>query len=217
MSETHAPRWERRPEERPSELLDAAVRVLLARGYRGTRLEEVAEVAGVSKATVYYYFRGKDDLLYQAAMGRFQQMFGEDEAAVDAEGGPVTARLRLLLRRTWGHALEAETAQGLRMILGELAGLAPELVRTLARESVMRRWAYVERLVEEGKATGEVRPGVDAKVAARLIVSALFHMAMLHVHLGLNALDPIAPDRLFDSAVDVWMHGLVPSPSASVR
>jgi AcrR family transcriptional regulator len=49
-------RWERRPDARPQELLDAALSVFAERGYRNTRLEEVAEAAGVTKGTIYHYF-----------------------------------------------------------------------------------------------------------------------------------------------------------------
>jgi hypothetical protein len=49
---------------------------------------------------------------------------------------------------------------------------------------------------------------VDAEVAARLVVSGLMLQAALHVHLGLGDLAPCDPDRIFDSAVDVFLHGL---------
>ncbi len=45
MSPAKVPRWIRRPEERPQELLDAAIEVFSTNGYRATRLEQVAEVA----------------------------------------------------------------------------------------------------------------------------------------------------------------------------
>ena len=60
-------RWERRPAERPGELLDAALRVFAARGYRNASLEEVAAAAGVTKGAVYHHFTNKEQLLSQGA------------------------------------------------------------------------------------------------------------------------------------------------------
>src|SRR5688572_27287060 len=60
------PRWSRRPDERPQELLDTALEIFSTRGYRATRLEQVAEAAGVTKGAIYYYFSTKEELLTQA-------------------------------------------------------------------------------------------------------------------------------------------------------
>ncbi len=54
--------WERRKEQRPGELLNAALEVFVARGYAAARLDDVAARAGVSKGTLYLYYAGKEDL-----------------------------------------------------------------------------------------------------------------------------------------------------------
>jgi AcrR family transcriptional regulator len=56
------PRWERRKEARPQELLSAAVELFVERGFASTRLEDVAKRAGVSKGTLYLYYTNKEDL-----------------------------------------------------------------------------------------------------------------------------------------------------------
>ena len=63
MSEAHKqPRWERRKQDRPQELLAAALQLFVERGYAATRLEDVAARAGVSKGTLYLYFDSKESL-----------------------------------------------------------------------------------------------------------------------------------------------------------
>jgi AcrR family transcriptional regulator len=56
------PRWQRRPEARPEEILDAAFDVFGEQGFARTRLEDVAQRAGVSKGTLYLYFDSKETL-----------------------------------------------------------------------------------------------------------------------------------------------------------
>src|SRR5471030_2519438 len=56
------PRWERRKDARPQELLAAALGQFVERGFAATRLEDVARRGGVSKGTLYLYFENKEEL-----------------------------------------------------------------------------------------------------------------------------------------------------------
>ncbi|MBN1573982.1 MAG: TetR/AcrR family transcriptional regulator [Deltaproteobacteria bacterium] len=52
------------PENRIPDIVRAAFRVFSTKGYRKTRMEEIAVEAGVSKGTLYYYFTSKAQLLH---------------------------------------------------------------------------------------------------------------------------------------------------------
>ena len=56
------PRYQRRKEERPQEITDAAFSVFAEKGYASARVDEVASRAGVSKGLLYLYFRTKEEL-----------------------------------------------------------------------------------------------------------------------------------------------------------
>jgi TetR/AcrR family transcriptional regulator len=56
-----------RADQTRARILDAAVRQFSANGLAGARTEQIAEEAGVNKALLYYYFKGKEDL-YDAAL-----------------------------------------------------------------------------------------------------------------------------------------------------
>jgi AcrR family transcriptional regulator len=60
------------PERRRPELLDAALRLFLERGYDGTSMQAVADEAGVTKPVVYAGFKGKDDL-FRALLAREEE------------------------------------------------------------------------------------------------------------------------------------------------
>ena len=47
--------------------LDAALHVIRAKGYSATRIEDVCEVAGLTKGSFFYHFKGKEDLALAAA------------------------------------------------------------------------------------------------------------------------------------------------------
>jgi len=55
-------RWQRRPEARPEEILDAALVVFGESGFARAKIDDVARLAGVSKGTVYLYYDSKEAL-----------------------------------------------------------------------------------------------------------------------------------------------------------
>ncbi len=201
-------RWKRRPDERPNELLEAALQVFAERGYNATRLEDVAAAAGVSKGAIYHYFEGKEDLLRKAIKSRIDAVIEDLGAMLEGETRPVSAKLRLLLRAVWNHWARPEWGPLLLLLMGDVRPQLPAMFEAWAQEGPIRGWSMIEQLIDEGKATGEFRPDVDAKVAGRLISSGLAWQAVLHIHMNLQRLDPCEPDRIFDSSVEIFMEGL---------
>jgi AcrR family transcriptional regulator len=57
--------WQRRAEQRPEEIVAAARALLEQRGYAGVSMAEIAQRAGVSEATLYKYFKNRQELLNQ--------------------------------------------------------------------------------------------------------------------------------------------------------
>jgi AcrR family transcriptional regulator len=77
-----APRWERRPETRRDELLDAATRLLQHQPLSAIKVSDITEAAGTSKGTFYTYFASKE-ALYTALNQRYLDglIAAMDEAA----------------------------------------------------------------------------------------------------------------------------------------
>ena len=192
----------------PATLMETAFRVFAERGYRATRLDEVAEAAGVTKGAIYYYFESKEDLLRKAVHHRHRAIFAEIAEALRSERAPASARIRLTLRKIWAHWLDPGWGHALRLMLGEVSLEFPALFRMWAEAGPIHGWSLVRDLVEEGQRSGEFRRDADAEVAARIVVSGLMLQAGLHVHMGLADLAPCDTDRIFDSAVDVFLRGL---------
>src|SRR6476620_10199517 len=93
MTEQAAPR--RRPADvRREQLLDAAQRVLLARGLRSATAAEVADAAGVAKGTMYLYYESKDDLL-AGLRSRYLDRYAE--ALRSSPGASVPERIRQMI------------------------------------------------------------------------------------------------------------------------
>jgi len=61
------PKWRRRKDARPGEIVDAALEVFAGKGFAAAKLDDIARLAGISKATLYLYFETKEEIFRAVA------------------------------------------------------------------------------------------------------------------------------------------------------
>jgi AcrR family transcriptional regulator len=203
-------RWERRPDHRPDELLEAALHIFAERGYANTKLEDIAAKVGVTKGTIYHYFATKEDLLLRAIEHYHDRAFQPLEEVVHEQRGPVSATIRRFLRRAFGQLDPARTSV-LTLLVQGVARDVPHVYDRWLETGPVRGWRILADLIEEGKARGEFRLDADSEVAARITMSGLIlqfawqRFADGAPHVGIDA------DQLIDSTADLLLQGLRPS------
>ena len=200
-------RWERRPEERPNELLEAALHIFAERGYANTRLEDVAASVGVTKGTIYHYFDTKEELLLQAIEHNHDRAFQPLQQALGESHGPASSRIRLFLRRAFG-GLDQARLSVLRLLVQGVAREVPAAYYRWLEMGPVKAWRILTDLIEEGKATGEFRRDVDSEVAARVTLSGLILQFTWQQGTESIANLAIDPDRLIDSTADLLLRSL---------
>jgi TetR/AcrR family transcriptional repressor of mexJK operon len=109
------------PTTKREAILEAALEVFLESGYAAANMDVLAARAGVSKATIYAYFKGKDELFGELIRGRCESCFGpivapevqvQDEAAVKAA-------LRQLALNFWAMVTTPEALGAYRIVVAE--------------------------------------------------------------------------------------------------
>jgi AcrR family transcriptional regulator len=148
-------------------ILDIAVRVFLARGYDGASLDNIARAAKITKASIYYHVRSKEELLWRGVARAFDALF----AVLDEPGakqGRAAARLKYIVRRT----VEITVAE-----LPEVALLLRVRGNTRTERRILerrRRFDHlIARLVARAQREGGLRRDIDARVATRLLFGML--------------------------------------------
>ena len=207
---TKALRWERRPDERPREILDAALTVFAERGYSNTRLEDIGEAAGVTKGAIYHYFANKEDLLLRAIEQRSEQACGKIEEIVRDKTAPVSTRLRLVVRR-WFGSISKERLAVVTLLLQGIAHEAPDAFRRWLAGGPTESARLIASLVREGQSRGEFRPDADADVAARMLVSGLLQQTVWQQYAESVPDLRVTQARLVDSALELFLHSLRPN------
>jgi AcrR family transcriptional regulator len=171
------PRFERRKDARPGEILDAALDLFVEKGFAATRLEDVAQRAGVSKGTVYLYFDGKEDLFKAVIRSGMVRAIEEAERRVAAYPGSAADLLRELYTAWWQNIGGTKLAGIPKLMISEAQNF-PELARFYYEEVIQRGSQLFARTIERGIERGEFRP-VNIDYAVRALVAPLIMRAIL--------------------------------------
>jgi AcrR family transcriptional regulator len=144
-----APRGERR-----EAILAAALAEFSARGFAATRLDDVAQRAGVAKGTIYLYFRDKESLFQELVRSRLTPVVESIEAAF-AHDLPVRAAaqqaVELFVREIYGTSRK----DVIRLVISE-GPRFPKLAEFYHREVLSRVIAAIRAVLERAAARGEL-------------------------------------------------------------
>src|SRR6195952_4326818 len=151
------PRWRRLPEERPQQILKAALAIFAERGLAQARLEDIAKRAGLSKGTIYLYFPNKEELFREVVRSTVVTQLEEGERMVSEKTTSATDTLTEFMRRYWTFIRSAQFAPIFRLIHAEIHNF-PDLARFYAEEVVARGHRLVAMLIKRGFEAGELRP-----------------------------------------------------------
>ena len=207
------PRWQRRPEDRPDEILDAATTLFGEQGFARTRLEDVAKKAGVSKGTLYLCYDSKESLFRAMVRRKVVTVVEEAEQRYAAHTGTARAALTDLVRDWWKIAGTQESACLHRLVASEITNF-PELGRFYFEEVIARYRSLLDRIIAGGVASGEfrqVRNDYASRGLPSLVVHAINHQRFF------APFDPQALDdaRVIDGVLDLLFHGLLAEPARS--
>ncbi|WP_337998124.1 TetR/AcrR family transcriptional regulator [Oleispirillum naphthae] len=148
------PRWTQRPEDRPGEIIAAALALFAEKGFAATRVEEIAARAGLSKAGVYLYFPTKAEIFKATVRETILTTVSRLEAMAQAFDGSSEELLRRVItemaRMVGGSAAGAIP----RIVLSE-AGNFPDIAEFYVKEVVSRGLTVVSGIIARGQARGE--------------------------------------------------------------
>src|ERR1700761_7277297 len=149
-------RWTRRKNERPGEILDAALRVFAEKGFSAARMEDIAKAAGVTKGTIYLYFENKEQVFKSLVLELIGGVMSGVETHMSAYQGPVNELLRFVLKNIAVVMLHSDRIALPKIIIAE-AGNFPALAEFWKREVIDRGMGILRKLMQRGIDSGEFR------------------------------------------------------------
>ena len=154
--------------KKKQEILRSAAAVLVEKGYQGTTMEEIAAKLLMTKGSMYYYFKNKDDLLYQCHLMIMELCLEGIEKVVNSDSNPIE-KLRNAIKE---HILLATSEKSMFMALAKPNhNFSEEQLKEVLqlRKSYSQ---YFDRIINEGIAK-QVFDNVDVKMVRLIILGAL--------------------------------------------
>ena len=213
--EARPPRWQRQPEIRPQQILEAAFRVFGTRGLHQATLDDVAKAAGITKGTIYLYFPSKAALFSAMLKARVNTLL-PPMGSPDSRGLPsVHHQILALAGRLYRFFQSPAWLAMYRTMVGE-APLFPEAAALLYREGILPANQRLAKVIQHGISAGEFRK-VDPLIAARALVGMFQVFAVSQGLLGGQRIFPIADTRIVRTVSDIFFRGLLASPGTTRR
>lgn len=156
---------------RERDVTRAAIEVFYEKGYAAASVQDIADIVGVLKGSLYYYIASKEDLLSRIV----EAVHAQSSAILDevlALDIPAIERLHLYISRhlKWSLANVEEVTvffRDWRYLTGERLKLAEKRRRGYER--------VIRQLIVAAQQQGDIDPGVDPKYATFFILSAVNH------------------------------------------
>jgi len=178
-------------------ILQHAAALFARSGYPATSMNQVAEACGLSKATLYHYYRDKDAMLVAIAEGHVLRL----QALVDAvlaEGLPPERRLRELIRRIVEEYAGAQHAH--RVLTEDVRFLAPD-----DRQRVLDTERRV--VAAFSRAVADLRPGLHRARLDKPLTMLLFGM-INWMFTWMRTSGPLDYDRMALIVADLFVGGI---------
>jgi len=189
-------------EERKAQIYQAALTCFSRKGYHRTTMDDIVAESGLSKGTLYWYFKGKKELflsLFQELMDQFGQTW---ESIVADEEASATDKLLASMAFFRSELGEMVPFFGVMMEVYALTR-HDEDVEGIIREFYEPYLNMMARVIEEGIASGEFH--VESVRAMALVVMTLFDGIVLAMGTGLWQGDW---NEVMDAVEELVLHGL---------
>lgn len=186
--------------DRRMEILQAALQAFAEKGYEGTSVDEIVKRSGLSKGTLYWYFKNKHDLL----LATIDMVMKETLQAMHAATTlpiPASEKLAYLFRDSIKAFVDDDS------LLGLITNFFFQSTQSTETQQIMRE-AYavyigmVEGIIQEGIDAGEFR-SVDARTTAIMLMGAGDGIAFQSL---------LKPDwditQVLDTLLELVIHGL---------
>jgi TetR/AcrR family transcriptional repressor of nem operon len=159
-----------------------ALRLFSLKGFLSTSIQDVLEAADVSKGGLYNHFKSKEDLFY-AVLDEARKIWRENNlAGLDQINQPVAKVKRLLNNFKDIYLKDTNCLPGgcvFVTLLVELDDQKPELAREVNKGFEALK-SMINRLLEQGKESGELRDDIDAKAVSELIFAGILGATVIY-------------------------------------
>jgi len=199
-------RWQRRKEARPGEIIDAALELFCEKGFAGTRMDDVARHAGVTKGTVYLYFENKEALFYALVNEMVVPQVERAENMIANHTGSASALIEILIKQWHENIIKTKLSGVPKLIISE-SGNFPELAKFYIKNVIQRGRRMMARVIEKGIERGEFIQ-CDASYVSRVILAPIVFTTIWERSLASLDNETYDIEKFFKIQLEIMLSGL---------
>ncbi|WP_192346213.1 TetR/AcrR family transcriptional regulator [Algoriphagus sp. Y33] len=191
-----------------SKILDAAYKLFLEKGYRQATMDDIAQVLGMSKKTLYKYYPGKLDLLAASFEVTKTKLTAKVEAIVENRyiSFPLKLKSALTVMASVLGPINPELFEDLREH-------APEIWEDLAHYIQESAHVRFKKLLEQGIGEGMVKPSININLVVMLYAASV--QSLMDPKFRGQFPEPIQkgmkipPADIYDQAITIIYNGIM--------
>ena len=201
------PKWHRRKEARPGEIVIAALEVFAEKGFAAAKLDDIARRAGISKPTLYLYFDTKEEIFRAVARAAVASLVDAFKTTAEGPDAPFAEIAPKLLSRAAEMMTSGRVPAIARMVIGESRNL-PDLARIWHDDVVASVIGIVTGIIARAQGRGEVTPG-DPRLYAFSLMGPMVMAMLFREVFGEVGADPPDLQALADQHARSALRGLL--------
>ena len=156
------PRAAESPKRRAAEMLAAAAKVFAQRGYHGASTQDIADVLGIRQASLYYYFASKEAALEAVCADGIEDYENRAREILRSRQSAADKVARLVVQ----HLAPLQERLDFTLTFLRERRFLPSPARHRIRAIEIRYERTIEKVIEQGVASGEFRADLDTRMAA---------------------------------------------------
>ena len=153
-------------------IINSARKLFAGQGYQKTTIVDISRQAGLSEASLYDYFQGKEDLLLMIPGLWVSELLADlDEQLFGIQGA-----VNKLRKYLWWYMRRIEQSPLDAKIVYLFLKTNANFLETEVYSNVKRLYSYLVAIFDEGRESGELRPDLDSRVARDIFVGTMDHI-----------------------------------------
>lgn len=198
------PRFQRRKEDRPAEITEAAMEAFAAQGFAATKVEDVARRAGVSKGLLYLYFKTKEDLFKAVIRSFISPKVDALIATVEKTELSAEEFLRGPFLRFAKSVPKSPARVVVRLLIAE-GPKHPDLVAWYWENVVSKGLTALRTVIKKGVDSGDFRESALDDFPQLLIAPVVLSMLWKQLFEPHDSLDT---DRFIEEHIELVLHSI---------
>lgn len=154
-------------------ILSSAEKIFSQEGYDKATISKIAQTANVAEGTIYDYFKNKEDLLHSVLQFRFREHTDSLDELFEIK--TPHRKLRRFIRYHFSIYLNQPSFTKIFILNGIFDR---SFYESTAYADFAKYLSSVDTILEEGKASGSIRPSVNNRIFKNLLIGAFSHMAL---------------------------------------